>query len=93
MALEIVWSLEAKEDYRATVNYLLDHYSDEVAERYTDKLFDALETLAQMPHIGRKHSELSAIRQQIVRPYTVVFYMVLPTQLIVVNLRDSRQIK
>lgn len=74
MALEIVWSAEAKEDYRTTVDYLLDNFSDEIAERYTDKLFDALETLSQMPYIGRQHSDLSAIRQQVVRPYTILYY-------------------
>gem|GEM_PF-4084880 len=46
-----------------------------------------------MPYIGRKHTELSAVRQQIIRPYTVLFYMVLPTQLVVINLRDARQMK
>jgi len=93
MALEIIWSSEAKEDYRTAVDYLLDHFDDEVAERYTTNLFDALETLSQMPYIGRKHTELSAVRQQIIRPYTVLFYMVLPTQLVVINLRDARQMK
>ncbi len=91
MALEIIWTDEAKEDYRDTVSYLLDAFDNDVAEIYTDKLFNALETLAQMPYIGRQHSELKAIRQHLVWPYTVVCHAVLPTFLLIINLNDSRR--
>ncbi len=90
MARQIIWTPEAQEDYRDIVSYLLDRYDDEIAAKYTDKLFDTLETLLKMPYIGRVHPEFSAVRQQLVRPYTKISYVVLPDFLVVVNLKDSR---
>ncbi|TAE23115.1 MAG: type II toxin-antitoxin system RelE/ParE family toxin [Cytophagales bacterium] len=91
MALQIIWTEEAKEDFRHTIDYLLDAFGDVVAETYTDKLYNTVETLAQMPFIGKRHAQISAIRQQVVRPYTVVCYTVVADYLVVVNLNDSRQ--
>lgn len=69
---------------------MIDQFGDEVAAKYTGKLFDAIETLYKMPYIGRVHSEFSALRQQLVRPYTKISYVVLPHLLVIVNLKDSR---
>lgn len=90
MAREVVWTPEAQEDYRDTIAYLIDQFGKEVATKYTQKLFDAIETLLKMPHIGRVHAEFSAMRQQLVRPYTKISYVVLPDMLVIVNLKDSR---
>ncbi|KAB7733227.1 type II toxin-antitoxin system RelE/ParE family toxin [Rudanella paleaurantiibacter] len=91
MALQIIWTDEAKEEFRQTVAYLLDAFGDEVTEKHTDKLYHTLETLSQMPFIGKRHAEVPAIRQQVVRPYTVVCYTVVEEFLVVVNLKDSRK--
>ncbi len=90
MAREVIWTPEAQEDYRDTVSYLMDEFSDEVAAKYTEKLFNTIETLLKMPYIGRVHGEFSAMRQQLVRPYTKISYVVLPDLLVIVNLKDSR---
>lgn len=90
MAREVIWTPEAQEDYRDTVSYLIDIFGNEVATKYTQKLSDAIETLLKMPSIGRTHSEFNAIRQQLVRPYTKISYVVLPELLVIVNLKDSR---
>lgn len=90
MAREIVWTAQAQEDYRAVVSYLLDAFSDEVAEKYTDRLFNVLNSIVAMPEMGRQHPQLSAVRQVIMRPYTVVCYLALPDQITVVNPLDSR---
>jgi plasmid stabilization system protein ParE len=90
VAREVVWTPEAQEDYRTIVSYLIDQFGHDVAETYTDKLFDVIETLRKMPYIGRAHVEFSALRQQLVRPYTKISYVVVPDLLIIVNLKDSR---
>ena len=90
MAREVIWTPEAQEDYRDTVSYLMDQFGDEVATKYTQKLFDAIETLLKMPYIGRVNEEYSGMRQQLVRPYTKISYVVLPHLLVIVNLKDSR---
>lgn len=90
MAREVIWTPEAQEDYREIVSYLLNEFGDEVATNYTQKLFDTIETLLKMPYIGRAHHEFSTVRQQLVRPYTKINYLVLRALLVIVNLKDSR---
>ena len=90
MAREVIWTPEAQEDYHHIVSYLMDQFGDEVATKYTQKLFDTIETLLKMPYIGRVHSEFSALRQQLVRPYTKISYVILPGFLVIVNLKDAR---
>lgn len=90
MAREVIWTPEAQEDYRDTVSYLMDQFGDEVATKYTQKLFDTIETLSKMPYIGRVSEGYSGMRQQPVRPYTKISYVVLPNLLVIVNLKDSR---
>lgn len=93
MAREVIWTPEAQEDYRDAVSYLMDQFGDEVAANYTQKLFDTVETLLKMPHIGRANEEFSGMRQLLVRPYTKISYVVLPDLLVIVNLKDSRKAK
>ena len=55
MARGIVWTAQAQEDYRQVVNYLLDAFGDEVAEKYTDRLSNVLNSIVAMPQMGRQH--------------------------------------
>lgn len=52
MAYEIIWSDDAKEDYRNITYYLLDNYSFEVAEKFTETLFDKVQLFERNPRIG-----------------------------------------
>lgn len=93
MAREIIWTAQAQEDYRQVVSYLLDAFGDEIAEKYTDRLANVLNSIVAMPQMGRQHPQLSAVHQVIMKPHTVVCYLILPDQITVVNLLDSRSEK
>ena len=90
MARQITWTPQAREEYSVLITYLLDMFSDGVAERFTDRLANVLKSLETMPHIGRPHPRFTAIRQVIIRPYTVLCYVKLTDQIVIVNLLDSR---
>ncbi|WP_157618515.1 type II toxin-antitoxin system RelE/ParE family toxin [Spirosoma spitsbergense] len=51
MAREIVWTSQAQEDYRDVVSYLLDTFGYDVSEKYTERLFMVLNSIATMPQI------------------------------------------
>ncbi len=92
MAREIVWTSQAQEDYRDVVSYLLDTFGYDVSEKYTERLFMVLTSIANMPQMGRQHPQFSAIHQVIMKPYTVVCYLIMPENITVVNLLDSRRV-
>ncbi len=90
MARQITWTPQAQEEYRLIVSHLLDVFGDKVTEDYTDRLAKVIDNIALLPDMGRMHPQMSAIRQVVVRPHTVVCYLVFPAQITVVNLLDSR---
>lgn len=90
MARQIVWTPQARDDYSNLVSYLLDNFGDKLAESFTDRLASVLKSLEVMPFIGKSHPRFTAIRQVIIKPYTVLCYTVLVDQIVVINLLDSR---
>ncbi len=91
MARQVIWTPQAREEYLDLVSYLLDAFGDAIAEKFTDRLAQVINSIEAMPLMGRAHPTMSSIRQIVVRPYTVVCYIVLPDQIIIVNLLDSRR--
>lgn len=91
MAYEIVWSDDAKEDYRDITYYLLDNYSFEVAERFTETLFEKVKLFEQNPRIRVSSRRLSSLRKIIVTPQTALYYTIGGNQITIINLVDTRQ--
>lgn len=52
MDYEIVWTHEAREDYRSIASYLLDHFTFEVADRFTETVANKVILLEKNPLIG-----------------------------------------
>jgi len=91
MDYTIVWSEEAKENYRLIALYLLDAFGFAVADRFTDTIGDKLKILEKMPFIGRRLEGLSAVRKLPLQPYNMIYYTVAERQVIILNLLDNRQ--
>ncbi len=91
MVEQIVWTPQAREEYHDIVSYLLDTFDDLVAEKFTNRLDGVLNSIQTMPYMGKEHPVMHAIRQVVMRPYTIICYIILPNQLVIVNLLDSRR--
>lgn len=91
MDYTIVWSDDAKENYRTITLYLLDTFGFNVADRFTDIVADKLRILEKMPFIGRRLDTLTAVRKLPLQPYNMVYYLVVGQQVIVLNILDSRR--
>ncbi|MEZ0607678.1 type II toxin-antitoxin system RelE/ParE family toxin [Fibrella sp. WM1] len=91
MDYTVVWTDEAKENYRLLALYLLDSFGFSVADKFTDSINDKLRILETMPFIGRQLSPLTAVRKLPIQPYNLVYYTIVERQVIVLNLLDSRQ--
>lgn len=91
MDYTIVWSDEAKENYRFIALYLLDVFGFAVADRFTDTINNKLRILETMPFIGRRLDSLTAVRKLPLQPYNMIYYAVVDRQVIILNILDSRQ--
>ena len=92
MAYTLIWSDDAQENVRDVISYLLDSWSDAVAEQFSERLVTAGRQIEQMPYSGRRHRQLSAVREWRIQPYHTLFYAVVETQkeIVVLNVIDQR---
>ena len=91
MAYEIVWSKDARENYRDIIDVLLKRWSFEVVEEFSDKIIDRLELLEMNPYLGTSHPEISSLRKLLIPPNNYLYYTVVNQQVILLNIVDSRR--
>lgn len=91
MDYTIVWSDEAKENYRLIALYLLDAFGFTVADRFTDIIDDKLRILEKMSFIRRRLDSLTAVRKLPLQPHNMIYYTVSAQEIIILNILDGRQ--
>ena len=92
MAYTLIWSDDAQENIRDIISYLLDSWGDPVAERFSERLVAAGRRIEQMPYLGKRHQQLSAVREWRIQPYHTLFYTVLESEreIFILNVIDLR---
>ena len=92
MAYALIWSDDAQENIRDVISYLLDNWGDPSAERFSDRLIAAGRQIEQMPYSGKRHRQLSAVREWRIQPYHTLFYTVIESEaeIFVLNVIDQR---
>ena len=91
MAYEIVWTSASRENYRDIIDSLLEKWSFEVAEEFTNKIIDRLTLLEMNPYLGTSHPEITSLRKLLVPPYNYLYYITVNQQVILLNIIDSRR--
>ncbi len=72
MAYQIRWSDEARENIRDILDYLEENFGEATADRFADRFAEMLERLQQRPFIGKHHPTLSAVREVLIPPHSLL---------------------
>ena len=91
MAQKIVWKPEAKDDFHEIVDYLLNEWPDDVAEKFTEQVDKAQDFIQQHPAIGMKAGRLRSVRKIVIAPHYSLYYTFLNDEIWILNLLDNRQ--
>lgn len=91
MALPVVWTENAIEDYRLVVDYILQGWPVDIATRFIDKVEKRLETLSVFPNIGIPSSKEDKVKAIVVTEHNKLYYRVTEEFIEVLNLFDTRQ--
>ncbi|MBC7572192.1 MAG: type II toxin-antitoxin system RelE/ParE family toxin [Spirosoma sp.] len=91
MAYTIAWGQEAEENYHAIISYLLDVYSFDVADRFTESIMAKVTLLEHSPFIGQKLKSLPGVRKSVIQPHTTLYYSIIQEQICILNVLDSRR--
>lgn len=90
MANYATWLTTAWEQYQQMTAYMVEHYSIETAERFTDKLLYKIERAMKYPDTGTP-SRVPEVRYMKVTKYRAFFYRFQGQTLYIVFMWDARQ--
>ena len=81
----------ADDDLAAIAQYAAATWGEDQADRYVQRIFDALSHLLLFPEIGRKRDELTpGLRSHPVGQH-VAYYLVIDNELVVIRFLDRRR--
>ncbi len=93
MAYEVIWSEPAKENYRDRIADLMNAGRDEAADGFANLVFQKTALLERNPYLGIRSELITSLRRLLVDDRYALFYTVLRTEVIVLNLVDTRRFK
>ena len=83
MAIEIIWSRQAKEDFEAILSYLRDNWSDDIANSFKESAYRKIELLESMPEMGIASVLYPAVRRILLSHYNALYYQYGPNSSVV----------
>lgn len=93
MALEIFWTLRAKNNLQKVVDYLEEHWTDKEILNLEHKIDELLEKISQYPEICPKTSKQKSVYKGLIDKNNYLIYKVKPRKkaIDIINFRGTKQ--
>jgi plasmid stabilization system protein ParE len=91
MALDIIWSPKALENFHDVINYLEENWPKQVVKDFVKRTENILGLIAAHPEIFRQISEINPIREAVVTKHNLLIYKVYQDQIVLLSMFDTRQ--
>jgi len=91
MALKIVWTENAIQDYKLVVDYLLLEWSLAVAEKFAETIDRRIDVLSRFPNIGIASTKDLSIRSIVITKHNKLYYRLLSDTIEILSIFDTRQ--
>lgn len=91
MAFQIIWTINALDDYEKVVNYLLQEWPLAIVEAFIQTVEKRTEKLANLPYLGRVSAKEPSIRSIILTKHNKLYCRVFKDAIEILNIFDTRQ--
>jgi plasmid stabilization system protein ParE len=91
MALEIIWSPKALENFHAVIAYLEENWTIQVVRDFVKKTDTLISLIAEHSEMFREINKRNAVREAVVTKHNLLIYKVNKNQLILLAMFDTRQ--
>jgi plasmid stabilization system protein ParE len=91
MALPVIWTVNAIEDYKLVIDYLLLEWPLPVAKKFVETIEKRIEVLSDFPNIGIASLKDPSIRSIILTKHNKLYYRVYSDKIEILNIFDTRQ--
>jgi plasmid stabilization system protein ParE len=91
MALNIVWSPRALDNFHSIIEYLEENWYESVIKDLVKRTENVLHMIANHPEMFRQIAESSPIREAVVTKHNLLIYKHTSSKVIVLAIFDTRQ--
>ena len=91
MALQIIWTSNAIEDYKQVVDFLLEEWSIKVAVDFVATTEERVQMLGSFPHIGIASVKDPKIRSIVITKHNKLYYRIASDRIEILDIFDTRQ--
>ena len=91
MALQVVWTNNALEDYRRVIDYLLTIWTLKVASDFSTMLEERIDTLRTFPNVGIASTKYPLIRSIVITKHNKLYYRLHADKIEILSIFDTRQ--
>lgn len=93
MAKTIVWTKKANDSFNNVIAYLQKDWNDTVIRNFVNRTYNLIEMLSENYEIGTIENKAKNIRGFLITKHNILFYRTTDTQIILLNLYDTRSNK
>jgi plasmid stabilization system protein ParE len=87
---EVIWSVEADEEFKKIINYLRDNWSEQEVEKFINATARTIEYIVEYPRMFRETKRRN-VHEVLVTPQNLLLYHVSGTRIQIVTIWDTRQ--
>ena len=88
--MKVVWAKKAEQDYYQQIDYLLDHWNNNVAESFIDSVFQTIAYISDNPQLYAS-TNLPQVRKAVVNKHISIFYHIGVEEITLLRLWPNRQ--
>ena len=89
--MKVVWSSKAIEAIESIKLYLIDNWSQKVADNFIKEVGGKLEILRRFPDIGRASEKDDTVKKILITKHLVLYYRVKKNRLDILDFFDQRR--
>lgn len=91
MALNVIWSPLALNNFHEVISYLGENWNDAVIKSFVLRTEKVIQLISEHPQIFRQISEQNSIREAVITKHNLLLYRIDKTQITLLAVFDTRQ--
>lgn len=91
MALKIIWSQRALDNFQEVITYLEENWGEQVIRDFIERAEKIIRIITEHPKIFRTVSEKKQIREAVITKHNLLIYKATNTHILLLAVFDTRQ--
>lgn len=91
MVRKIIWTKNAKEDFKQVVEYLHNEWSERIALNFIASFYAKIVLIDKLPQIGIKVENHENVNRILITKHNILYYIVNEKEIVLLDLLDTRQ--